>query len=321
MPRYSSAKWRPISVNYTKTKTAKTRVILHTSASKSLTSLYGWFSNSNTKASSHFHIAFDGTVEQYIDTDHVSWASGEGNNDSISIETQGDGTEKWTNEQITSIIGILRWANKTHGVPLDQMDSSRVGTKGIGWHRLGVDGKWFPSLPSILAGRTQRGGGEKWSSASGKVCPGDLRIQQIPGIIAQAKNTPTTTTTTTTTYTVKSGDTWWSISRHLGMDMNTLISLNNATPNTTLYTGQKLITSNTSDKYVVTTDGLNRRTEPSHTAKLYGDTPLYKGAAWYGTGKNSKDSYGNTWIEGRSDWMLSANQPPAWVNSRYLKKV
>src|SRR5690606_33836144 len=55
--------------------------------------------------------------------------------------------------------------------------------------RLGVDGA-FPSLPDIRAGRLQRGGGMHYSTSTGKVCPGDARIAQIPELVA-AVATPT----------------------------------------------------------------------------------------------------------------------------------
>lgn len=322
MSIYPKAIWKPINHNYTKTKTAKTRLILHTTASGKATSVHEYFNKPTSRSSSHFHIAFDGTVEQYVDTEYISWASGEGNHDSISIETQGYGTEAWSEQQVAAIIDIIVWANKTHQLPITQMDSSRAGTKGIGWHRLGVDGKWFPDSPSILAGRTQRGGGEKWSSATGKTCPGDLRIHQIPGIISKAKIRATTQTAIDTnqaaaTYTVRDRDSWWSISRSLDMDMHALASLNGKTIKDTLYTGQVLKTATKGTTYTVNTEGLNRRTKPDHTSTTYG-TPLYKGALWHGTGKTHKDSYGNTWVEGHSDWMLAANQDPAWVNDRYL---
>jgi len=55
-------------------------------------------------------------------------------------------------------------------------------SKGLSWHRLGIDGN-FPALPDIRAGRKQRGGGMYYSSSTGKVCPGGGKIQQIPGIL------------------------------------------------------------------------------------------------------------------------------------------
>lgn len=187
------AKARPIKRNYTGRRTTKTRVILHTTASASATSMHGWFSNPDAGASSHFHIDIDGNIEQYIDSDYISWANRDGNSSSVTIETQGAGHEPWTAAQIVSIVQIIQWARSVHkGIPLRQMTSSDRKQKGIGWHRLGVNGN-FPKT-GILRGRQQRGGGELWSAARGKVCPGDKRIKQIPGIIRQAGGTSTAST-------------------------------------------------------------------------------------------------------------------------------
>lgn len=188
MARMPGTTWKPITVNFTARTTAKRRVILHVAESES-PSIHGWFNSPDARSSSHFYVARDGSIEQYVDTDHVSWASGEGNTDSISVETQGRAAGHWTPEQCDALARIIKWANETHGVPLRLMASSKSSEAGIGWHRLGVDGKWFPALPSMLAGRTQRGGGEKWSSVTGKSCPGDDRIPQIPGILEAAKGT------------------------------------------------------------------------------------------------------------------------------------
>ena len=188
MPRYPSATWRPLTRNYTARTSVKNAVILHTSASGTATSLHGWFSNKNALASSHFHVDNRGRVEQYLDTNHISWANGEGNSRSVTIETQGTGAEPWTPAQITALVALVRWICATHKIPVRQMASSDASQAGIGWHRLGVNGN-FPALPSILAGRTQRGGGQVWSKATGKVCPGTKRIHQIPGIIAAVAGT------------------------------------------------------------------------------------------------------------------------------------
>lgn len=187
------AKARPIKRNYTGRRTTKTRVILHTTASASATSMHGWFSNPNAGASSHFHVDNDGNIEQYIDTDYISWANRDGNSSSITIETQGAGHEPWTAAQVRAIVQIIQWARTVHkGIPLRRMTSSARKQKGIGWHRLGVNGD-FPKT-GILRGRQQRGGGELWSGAYGKVCPGDKRIKQIPGIVRQAGGTSTAST-------------------------------------------------------------------------------------------------------------------------------
>jgi hypothetical protein len=58
--------------------------------------------------------------------------------------------------------------------PVRQIPDSKVGRRGIGYHRLGVPGYMLP-------------GTEQWSTAKGKVCPGNRRIAQIPQVIARAQ--------------------------------------------------------------------------------------------------------------------------------------
>src|SRR5699024_1944045 len=193
MARMPGAVWRPIARNYTRRVTNKNCVILHTTASAAATSMHGWFNNPSAQSSSHFHVDFNGRIEQYIDTAYMSWANAAANSRSVTVETQGSGSESWTADQIQAIVKIIQWARKAHpAIPLRQMNSSSASEKGIGWHQLGVDGNFGSG---ILRGRNQRGGGQVWSSADGKVCPGDKRIQQTPSIIKQDGGSTTTTTT------------------------------------------------------------------------------------------------------------------------------
>lgn len=188
MSWYPSAVRALISKHDTLLKTYN-RVILHTAVS-SARSLYNW--HQKVDHCSHFYIAADGYVEQYVDTKYIAPNQYEGNYDSISIETQDKGypfpawsesnVPPWTRKQIDAIVLLLQWINEEHGIPLIQLSNSRPGTRGIGWHRQGIDGN-FPST-GILAGRVE--GGEVWSDP-GKPCPGDNRIRQIPGIIELAK--------------------------------------------------------------------------------------------------------------------------------------
>jgi len=165
--------------------TNPTCVILHLTASEA-PSQYGFFANPANKACSNTHVARTGHVEQYIRGDRLSAADSYGSSRAFSVETQGaDANGYWTPEQCEAIARILAWAHQTYGIPLRLMTSSATSERGIGWHRLGCNGN-FPSMPNILAGRLQRGGGEVWSSAFGKVCPGDNRIKQIPGILERA---------------------------------------------------------------------------------------------------------------------------------------
>ena len=197
MARMPGARWRPLSRNYTRRVTTKDCIILHSTGTNAATSQYGWFNTPGAGASSHFHVDNNGVIEQYVDTAHMSWANASANPRSVTIETQGNGHGPWTAAQISSIVRIIQWVRSVHkGIPLRQMTSSAASQKGIGWHRLGVNGN-FPRT-GILRGRSQRGGGQSWSKAFGKICPGDDRIKQIPAIIRQANGHSTATATTST---------------------------------------------------------------------------------------------------------------------------
>lgn len=163
-------------------------VVLHGTAGND-TSPYGTFAKG--ASCSHFWIAYDGRREQYLDTSWPSAADRDGAARSISIETSSppSGAGVWTPEQVASIVDLLRWIRTQHpGIPLRIVGSSDASEAGIGWHRVGIDGN-FPALPSLLAGRGQRGGGQLWSSARGKVCPGNDRIAQVPAILAALTTT------------------------------------------------------------------------------------------------------------------------------------
>jgi hypothetical protein len=183
MARYPGAAWRPITVNKSrKALTVYNRVNLHSTAS-SANSQYGYFNQSGIP-DSHFHVAYDGTVEQYVDTSMRAFADLEGNDATISIETAGvakDGNEKWRAAQLASIVKLVAWCMKTHPIPRKLATTAFAGSsssQGLSWHRLGCDGN-FPSLPSIQAGRNQRGGGMRYTKHFGKICPGYGRVTQI----------------------------------------------------------------------------------------------------------------------------------------------
>lgn len=174
MTRYPGAIWRPLDRNYTARKRSRTDcVILHIAVSEAA-SLYGWFNNPEAGSSSHLYVRRDGVTEQYMDMDHISWANGDGNGRSITVETQGMGSGTWSSAQVAKLAEICRWANAQYGVPLELMPDSKPSSRGIGHHRLGCDPYRVP-------------GGERWSKAYGKICPGPDRIPQIPTIIAAAK--------------------------------------------------------------------------------------------------------------------------------------
>lgn len=140
----------------------------------------------------HFSTHADGTIDQSRDTAYRSAANLDGNHRIIAIENEdhGPGFPKWsgsdvpplTDAQVEACARILVWAHEEHGVPLQLCPDSRPGSRGLAYHRQGVDGNFEGHR---FAGR--RTGGEKWSKAFGKVCPGDRRIIQLPLILARAK--------------------------------------------------------------------------------------------------------------------------------------
>ncbi len=174
--------WYPGAIRKTvarhRTPMARHRGICNHVAVSEAASLFNYF-NQPGNPTSHFYVRRDGKVEQYVDTQFRAPANLEGNPTLISIETQGGvrdvDHEPWTSAQVATLADIAAWANRVHGIPLVAMADSRPSTTGIGYHRLGVE-PWRVD------------GGELWSSAYGKVCPGAAKIAQIPDIIRRARD-------------------------------------------------------------------------------------------------------------------------------------
>lgn len=77
---------KPLKINFTPRNRSRTDgIILHVAASEAA-SLHGWFSNPKAAASSHLYVRRDGTVEQYVDLDQISWASVRGDLRCISVD-------------------------------------------------------------------------------------------------------------------------------------------------------------------------------------------------------------------------------------------
>jgi hypothetical protein len=143
----------------------------------------------------HFSTRADGHIFQSRDTQFRSGANLDGNHRVIAIENEdmgpafgawntkdGHGVPSFTPQQVEAIARICAWAHKEHGIPLVLCPDSRPGSRGIGYHRQGIQGNFGDyAFGGIVPG------GERWSEAGGKVCPGDARIRQIPQIITRAR--------------------------------------------------------------------------------------------------------------------------------------
>jgi hypothetical protein len=131
----------------------------------------------------HFSTWMNGRLGQSRDTAFQSAANLDGNHRVIAIENEDAGKDiPLTDAQIERCAEVLAWAHQEHGVPLQLCPDSRPGSRGLAYHRQGIDGNFggfrFPGRKS---------GGEHWSTSFGKVCPRDVRIAQLPEILRRAK--------------------------------------------------------------------------------------------------------------------------------------
>lgn len=133
----------------------------------------------------HFTTGASGRIVQARDTHYRSAANLNGNWHVIAIENEdhgpaygawsGSNVPRFTAAQAESVARILAWGHRAHNIPLALIPDSKVGRRGIAYHRQGID-------PWRVAG------GELWTSFPGKVCPGDRRITQlINDIIPRAR--------------------------------------------------------------------------------------------------------------------------------------
>ena len=136
---------------------------------------------------SHFGVGYNGETLQWQDTARTADANLNGNWHVVSIETADIGTgfpvwdtndggavPAWTPAQVDALARLVAWCCQTHNIPCEMIPDSKPGRRGVGYHRQGVD-------PYRVAG------GELWSSAYAKACPGDRRIAQIPTVISKAQ--------------------------------------------------------------------------------------------------------------------------------------
>lgn len=136
----------------------------------------------------HFTTGANGHIVQARDTKYRSAANLNGNYRVIAIENEdhgvaygawsGSNVPAFTTDQCEAIAKICAWAHRMHDIPLAICPDSKSTSRGIAYHRQGIDGN-FSSF--AYGGRVT--GGEIWSSSFGKVCPGDKRIRQLIEVI------------------------------------------------------------------------------------------------------------------------------------------
>lgn len=207
-PHYPRGGWRPLGPQSQPAMRSHDIVCLHTMVG----SLHGtdemFMGAGYGGTESHFGVGHDGETLQWQDIGRTADANLDGAHRVLSIETAdfgpgfndwntNDGSQvpAWTDAQLERLADLLAWlcAVETHaacppswhchqeGIPLVAIPDTRPGCRGIGWHRQGVE-----SNPAHRPGY-RVDGGERWSKAVGKVCPGDRRTAQIPALIERAR--------------------------------------------------------------------------------------------------------------------------------------
>lgn len=183
----SGAAWRPLGPQTQPRMSAHDIICLHTMVG-SLAGTDNYFrANGYGGTESHFGVGGDGTIYQWQDLDYTADANYQGSRRIISIETADIGPEFpkwntsdpqavpfWTPKQTEAIAKIIAYCCKLYMIPCVLIPDSKPSRRGIGYHRQGVPGYMVE-------------GGEQWSLARGKVCPGDNRISQIPTVIERAQ--------------------------------------------------------------------------------------------------------------------------------------
>ena len=183
MAIYPGAVWKPTPHGGKTPRNKQGRGILHVAVSARRS-----YPPDSANATWHMYVAHDGYCEQYVDSDHRAYASGDANDDAFQIETAGGlGTsaalnaERWTPAAVERLADIMAWLQRVDGTPLQLLPDSKPGRRGWGPHRLGIKhsagprpGWWQP-------------GGEVWTKHLGKECPGDAKVAQVPLIIARAQ--------------------------------------------------------------------------------------------------------------------------------------
>lgn len=194
--KYPGAVWKPLGTQTEPAMSGHHLVIVHTMVGYLYSTDIMFRQGGYGGTESHFGIGgrwgsdathdLDGVVWQWQDLGHQADANLKGNPTAISIETADNAPQAaadilpWTSRQAASLASLIAWLCSveahagcssdwtchTHGIPLALVQDSKPGRRGVAYHRQGID-PWRVS------------GGQKWSTAYGKECPGPARIKQL----------------------------------------------------------------------------------------------------------------------------------------------
>ncbi len=164
-------------------------IIIHHTAQDSVQQTIKTFTKTYTQVSAHYVIANDGRVIQMLNDYLRAWHAGIGswgkntdiNSTSIGIELDNNGSEVFSEEQITSLLALLSKLKKDYGIPTQNI----IGHSDIAPTRKKDPSVFFPW--KILA----ENGFGIWQDDNLETAPTDFNIEQGLRIIGyDTKNLP-----------------------------------------------------------------------------------------------------------------------------------
>ena len=188
--------YRPLAPKQTQPRMARHDIVcLHTMVGNLTSTDRMFHENGYGGTESHFGVGgkwgpdldkgWDGKAFQWVDTVYTADANFEGNDRVISIETADNAPSRvediqpWTNRQLDTIVDLVAQLCRTYDIPPVLIPDTKPGRRGIGYHRQGCEhSDGLGSHPGWLVA-----GGERWSRAKGKGCPGQARIRQLETVV------------------------------------------------------------------------------------------------------------------------------------------
>lgn len=197
--RYPAARWDPLGAQTEPMMWSHDIFCVHTMVGSLAGTSSMFHANGYGGTESHLGVGESKAqgIEQWQDGMHEADANLEGHHRVFSMETADYGgvfgkwdtssdanVPPWTADQLDMIVDAIVWfcRKATHagcpstwachqvGVPCVLVPDSKPGRRGIAYHKQGCD-PWRVT------------GGEKWSTAYGKGCPGNRRIQQLTSTV------------------------------------------------------------------------------------------------------------------------------------------
>jgi hypothetical protein len=136
---FDCAAHRPIGCNTGGALGPNLGLVLHHAVAEG--SLFGFFNSPSAQVSAHFWVARDGRIEQYVDTDTVSWHGKSLNSRYVGVETEGctaasNYAEPMSEAMVDALARIYAEGVRRHG--WDNAKANADGQAGLGYHRMAV---------------------------------------------------------------------------------------------------------------------------------------------------------------------------------------